>query len=50
MEVTQEELKQAKKEVSKLTVLLNKTLKWFPKIKGMLNLESFCFTVDFNQE
>ena len=34
MEVTQEELKQAKKEVSKLTVLLNKTLKWFPKIKN----------------
>lgn len=28
-----------KKEVSRLTALLNKTLKWFPQIKGMLNLE-----------
>ena len=39
-----------KKEVSRLTALLNKTLKWFPQIKGMLNLERLCLTVGFNQE
>ena len=39
-----------KKEVSRLTALLNKTLKWFPQIKGMLNLERLCFAVGFNQE
>lgn len=39
-----------KKEVSRLTVLLNKTLKWFPQIKGMLNLEKLCLAVGFNQE
>ena len=39
-----------KKEVSQLTTLLNKTLKWFPQIKGMLNLEMLCFAVGFNQE
>ncbi len=39
-----------KKEVSRLTTLLNKTLKWFPQIKGMLNLERFCLSVGFNQE
>ena len=39
-----------KKEVSRLTALFNKTLKWFPQIKGMLNLERFCLSVGFNQE
>lgn len=39
-----------KKEVSRLTALLNKTLKWFPQIKGMLNLERLCLAVGFNQE
>lgn len=39
-----------KKEVSRLTSLLNKTLKWFPQIKGMLNLERLCLAVGFNQE
>ncbi|WP_289222103.1 MobV family relaxase, partial [Xylanibacter rodentium] len=39
-----------KKEVSRLTTLLNKTLKWFPQIKGMLNLERFCLAVGFNKE
>lgn len=39
-----------KKEVSRLTTLLNKVLKWFPQIKGMLNLERLCFAVGFNQE
>ena len=39
-----------KKEVSRLTALLNKTLKWFPQIKGMLNLERFCLAVGFNKE
>jgi hypothetical protein len=39
-----------KKEVSRLTALLNKTLKWFPQIKGMLNLERFCLSVGFDQE
>ncbi len=39
-----------KKEVSRLTTLLNKVLKWFPQIKGMLNLERLCHAVGFNQE
>lgn len=39
-----------KKEVSRLTTLLNKTLKWFPQIKGMLNIEKLCLAVGFNQE
>lgn len=39
-----------KKEVSMLTALLNKTLKWFPQIKGMLNLERVCLAVGFSQE
>lgn len=39
-----------KKEVSRLTALLNKTLKWFPQIKGMLNLERLCLAVGFSQE
>lgn len=39
-----------RKEVSKLTALLNKTLKWFPQIKGMLNLERVCLAVGFNQK
>ena len=39
-----------KNEVSRLTTLLNKTLKWFPQIKGMLNLERLCLAVGFNQE
>ena len=39
-----------KKEVSRLTALLNKTLKWFPQIKGMLNLERLCLAVGFNQD
>lgn len=39
-----------KKEVSRLTALLNKTMKWFPQIKGMLNLEKLCLAVGFNQE
>ena len=39
-----------KKEVSRLTTLLNKVLKWFPQIKGMLNLERLCLAVGFNQE
>lgn len=39
-----------KKEVSRLTALLNKTLKWFPQIKGMLNLERVCLAVGFSQE
>ena len=29
---------------------MNKTLKWFPQIKGMLNLERLCLAVGFNQE
>lgn len=37
-----------KKEVSRLTALLNKTLKWFPQIKGMLNLEKLCLAVGFS--
>ena len=39
-----------KKEVSRLTVLLNKTLKWFPQIKDMINLERLCLAVGFNKE
>lgn len=39
-----------KREISRLTVLLNKTVKWFPQIKDMLNLEKLCFTVGFNKE
>ena len=39
-----------KKELSRLTALLNKTLKWFPQIKGMLNLERVCLAVGFSQE
>ena len=39
-----------KKEASRLTALLNKTLKWFPQIKGMLNLERLCLAVGFSQE
>ena len=39
-----------KKEVSMLTALLNKTLKWFPQIKGMLNIERVCLAVGFSQE
>ena len=39
-----------KKEVSMLTALLNKTLKWFPQIKCMLNLERVCLAVGFSQE
>ena len=39
-----------KREISRLTVLLNKTVKWFPQIKGMLNLERVCLAVGFSQE
>lgn len=39
-----------KEEVSRLTALLNKILKWFPQIKGMLHLERSCLAVGFNQE
>ena len=39
-----------KKELSRLTALLNKTLKWFPQIKSMLNLERLCLAIGFNQE
>ncbi|MFS2671877.1 MobV family relaxase [Parabacteroides distasonis] len=39
-----------KREISRLTVLLNKTLKWFPQIKGMLNLERLCLAVGFSQK
>ena len=31
-----------KREISQLTVLLNKTLKWFPQIKDMINIERLC--------
>lgn len=37
-------------EISRLTVLLNKTLKWFPQIKDMINLERLCLAVGFNKE
>jgi len=39
-----------KHEISRLTVLLNKTLKWFPQIKDMINLERLCLAVGFNKE
>lgn len=39
-----------KKELSRLTALLNKTLKWFPQIKGILNLERVCLAGGFSQE
>ena len=39
-----------KREISRLTVLLNKTLKWFPQIKDMINLERLCFAVGFDKE
>ncbi len=39
-----------KREISRLTVLLNKTLKWFPQIRDMINLERLCLAVGFNQE
>ena len=39
-----------KREVSRLTVLLNKTVKWFPQIKDMINLERLCLAVGFNKE
>lgn len=34
-----------KREISQLTVLLNKTLRWFPQIKDMINLERLCLAV-----
>lgn len=37
-------------EISRLTVLLNKTLKWFPQIKNMINFERLCLAVGFNKE
>ena len=39
-----------KREISRLTVLLNKTLKWFPQIKDMINIERLCLAVGFNKE
>ncbi len=39
-----------KREISRLTVLLNKTLRWFPQIKDMINLEKLCLAVGFNKE
>ena len=48
-ELAQTETK-LKHEISRLTVLLNKTLKWFPQIKDMINLERLCLTVGFNKE
>lgn len=39
-----------KKEVAGLTTLFNKTLKWFPQIKDILNLERLCLTVGFSKE
>lgn len=39
-----------KKEVAGLTILLNKAVRWFPLIKGMLNLERVCLAVGFSQE
>ena len=39
-----------KREISQLTVLLNKTLKWFPQIKDMINIERLCLAVGFNKE
>lgn len=48
-ELTQTETN-LKREISRLTVLLNKTLKWFPQIKDMINLERLCLAVGFNKE
>ena len=39
-----------KREISRLTVLLNKTLKWFPQIKDMIDLERLCLVIGFNKE
>ena len=39
-----------KREISRLTVLLNKTLKWFPQIKDMIGIERLCLAVGFNKE
>ncbi len=39
-----------KREILRLTVLLNKTLKWFPQIKDMINIERLCLAVGFNKE
>ncbi len=39
-----------KREISRLTVLLNKTLRWFPQIKDIINLEKLCLAVGFNKE
>nr|WP_310783495.1 MobV family relaxase [uncultured Alistipes sp.] len=39
-----------KREISRLTVLLNKTLKWFPQIKDMINIERLCLAIGFNKE
>ena len=39
-----------KREISRLTVLLNKILKWFPQIKDMINIERLCLAVGFNKE
>ena len=39
-----------KKEVSGLTTLFNKAVRWFPQIKNMLNLERLCLAVGFSQE
>ena len=30
-------------------MLLNKTLKWFPQIKDMINIERLCLAVGFNK-
>ena len=39
-----------KREILRLTALLNKTLKWFPQIKDMINIERLCLAVGFNKE
>lgn len=39
-----------KREISRLTVLLNKTLKWFPQIKDMIDIERLCLAVGFDKE
>ena len=39
-----------KREISRLTVLLNKTLKWFPQIKDMIGIERLCLAAGFNKE
>ena len=54
-ETAREELVRAKdteykREISRLTVLLNKTLKWFPQIKDMIDIERLCLAVGFNKE